>query len=787
MLTLRFVLSVSEPIQQAVVWPSYTQQSPLLLPPLPPPPLQLLSSATSDYLSSSATFHQQTQTHSTRLLAVTTDNKRKIPLPSTTLIKIEADASTLDQSKTISSMSSSAGTVFTDQNMAPLLTTHVIYQHPPNLILSQPAPIETSCKSQATSPVPCLTPPPEISRQAEEPPLAVDASNQTDSPICSEDDTTLQTIPEVNPESANTPKYQEEIIQKEMVQTDKIHQLELVPEQNQLHTEFEPLDEPVNLVMTAQKEERVEEPKVVEKESSEPDLSGLELLSNSIVEFESCRSLVKSEIRSSIDEPMECVQNAEEKSCEDAENLITSTIKHPNEDNLGGLDLLCALAEQRILEESTDELKLKAKLAKKEKRKARRHSDEPRHKKRKSDKYSDEEHRHKVDLGLTKSKWKRSASEGNSCDNEVDIKCKCSENFKSEPQKEELMDKYMDNKNNTRCCMSEWPCMNAMELDMRMRLADLQRQFKEKQKELKKLGKHRHHSKKRYRKKSSHSEQSDSTPPLLDPVETPNRTEIKSTILLKPPTLCVVDNVEPTKTKLEQSEENDKFTWNIGEHTKTLKRKSSTEARRDSHERDKKSSSKKRKVGRPRRISEHYIPTETIVAKKPKTGNFIGYLMAAKEKLQMRSSFSDSPPRFVDDSNVFVEKNKNDNEKTMKKSDVETGDVESSWETDEDEEYNDQDTKTAKMDEEEIKTELPDIEDQEEKVPHVCTLTPDHLEMENLRVLTAMGGLFYAGRMHAVQPPDVYSITLDGERGNRPHIMSREEILRDAVSVRVLR
>lgn len=57
------------------------------------------------------------------------------------------------------------------------------------------------------------------------------------------------------------------------------------------------------------------------------------------------------------------------------------------------------------------------------------------------------------------------------------------------------------------------------------------------------------------------------------------------------------------------------------------------------------------------------------------------------------------------------------------------------------------------------------------------------LDKDKLRVLTAMGGLFYAGQLTAIQPPDVYAITLDGERGNRPHIMSREEILQNAVSL----
>lgn len=68
-----------------------------------------------------------------------------------------------------------------------------------------------------------------------------------------------------------------------------------------------------------------------------------------------------------------------------------------------------------------------------------------------------------------------------------------------------------------------------------------------------------------------------------------------------------------------------------------------------------------------------------------------------------------------------------------------------------------------------------------ESVINRCKLTSAHLAIDQLRVLMAMGGLFYAGRLSAVQAPDVYAITLDGERGNRPHIHSREEILKDAV------
>lgn len=60
-------------------------------------------------------------------------------------------------------------------------------------------------------------------------------------------------------------------------------------------------------------------------------------------------------------------------------------------------------------------------------------------------------------------------------------------------------------------------------------------------------------------------------------------------------------------------------------------------------------------------------------------------------------------------------------------------------------------------------------------------LASEHLYRKETRVLTDMGGLFYAGIMKPLQPPDVYAITLDGERGNKSHIMSREEIYKDTI------
>lgn len=61
------------------------------------------------------------------------------------------------------------------------------------------------------------------------------------------------------------------------------------------------------------------------------------------------------------------------------------------------------------------------------------------------------------------------------------------------------------------------------------------------------------------------------------------------------------------------------------------------------------------------------------------------------------------------------------------------------------------------------------------------TLTEQQLR-DGLRVLARMdGGHFYPGRLNAVRPPDIYGILLDNERGFRPIIYAREELLKDAV------
>ena len=67
------------------------------------------------------------------------------------------------------------------------------------------------------------------------------------------------------------------------------------------------------------------------------------------------------------------------------------------------------------------------------------------------------------------------------------------------------------------------------------------------------------------------------------------------------------------------------------------------------------------------------------------------------------------------------------------------------------------------------------------KGPDSCVIQESDLT-EGLRVLIKLEGHFYPGKIQAISPPDIYGVLVDRERGNKPHIFSREEVLKDAVS-----
>ncbi|KAK5856620.1 hypothetical protein PBY51_008203 [Eleginops maclovinus] len=65
--------------------------------------------------------------------------------------------------------------------------------------------------------------------------------------------------------------------------------------------------------------------------------------------------------------------------------------------------------------------------------------------------------------------------------------------------------------------------------------------------------------------------------------------------------------------------------------------------------------------------------------------------------------------------------------------------------------------------------------------PVQCVLDKDSL-VDGLRVLIPMDDqLLYAGHVNTVHSPDIYSVVVEGERGNRPHIYCLEQLLQEAI------
>ena len=64
--------------------------------------------------------------------------------------------------------------------------------------------------------------------------------------------------------------------------------------------------------------------------------------------------------------------------------------------------------------------------------------------------------------------------------------------------------------------------------------------------------------------------------------------------------------------------------------------------------------------------------------------------------------------------------------------------------------------------------------------PESCLIKENDL-VDGLRVLVKLEGHFHPGKIQAISPPDIYGVLVDKERGNKPHIFSREEVLQEAV------
>lgn len=759
------LLPAPQDLPHAVVWGGMPYSSaPLLLPPQPHPShhLQLLPG---DLLASTATL-QHTHTHSTRLVTLApapgpqphqahkVEQRKPIIQPMITphLIKIEPDPPQEKPQPT-----------FAPEPVPQPMMTHVYYQPEFN---DQP------CRTQATSPPVPLTPPPE----APDIPAHRDASNQTDQLEDEEetpnnaddderevacvgvahfpDDSLGQSVPSIESEDSS-----------------ELHASSVVA--GAVEKAIDAIDESIQnsnsnsggelVIDTAQ---GIPMASVMQPARPIVDLSGLELLSNSIEQFErttpgTCMPGLESSPLTIDTRPsklnIHIKTSPKSPPRTEAESMRRFDFPDPraterSKPSLDGLGLLCALAEQRFMEEVVDSPSTSRPFIKSEllspiedrqrlsessiKKDRHRHKDGDSSSERRGKRSQDREERlrHKLEkVRRHKRERERDAARGGEL--ELSLRrvtaCPCGgvpcPHIQSVPSAHALV--------------------NAMEKDMRERLQDLERQFDEKKAQINAL-----------------------TPvSVLAPL---SNSSTPSTPALSP----------------------------------------------DSD----RGSSQKRKVGRPRKVSSP-DSTETIVAKKPKSkSSLVGYLLAkgklkggilctrepredlnktskvrpklkAEPILKVHSederdySLNRSASSSMESLNEVRQKNREKVDRLARKHsrddfpELEFAIRRASASSDSEKER-----RRAKKRRKSLKSrERSEAGPSKSACPPAliasCVLTEDKID-SSPRVLTAMGGLFYAGKLSAVTAPDVYAITLDGERGNKPHILSREETLRDAVS-----
>ncbi|XP_045497342.1 protein winged eye [Colias croceus] len=765
-------------LPHTVVWGGMPYPSaPLLLPPAPHPShhLQLLPG---DLLASTATL-QHTHTHSTRLVTLapapapqphpahTVEKRKPIIQPLITphtLIKIEPEPPQEKPQPTFAP----------EPVQQPMLTTHLYYQ---------PEFQDQPCRSQATSPAAPPTPPPE----APEAPAHKDASNQTDHIEDDDDNNQIDDDErEVacigvahNPEESSTMQLQmlPPIDSAEESSSEALASSAAVEKAIDAIERDESIDNSNSsqelIIDTGQRPTPPPHPIPTRPPD---DVSGLELLSNSIEQYERTTpghmpsldpTPLTVDTRTSSKLNIMIKTSPKSPPRTDAEpqrrfDFPTNEALEQQKPSLDRLGLLCEviLAEQRLMEEGAESIANRPSTSRpfiktepllsptdrdrsaELKKEKHRRDDSSSERRRKRSHDREDRLRHKIEK-MRRHKRDRKSNEREDSGGELEASlrrvtaCNCG---------------------STDCVHSSnvpsaHDLVNAIEKDMRKRLQDLQRQCDEKRAQLNAL-----------------------TPPLP--------------VLSTPPT--------PSTPAL--SPDSDR------------------------------GSSKKRKVGRPRKVSSP-DSTETIVAKKPKSkSSLVGYLLAkgklkggilcsrgepsredvsrtskvrpklkAEPILKVYSEEDDtewglnrSASSSMESLNEVRQKNREKVDSLVRKhsrddfSEIELAIRRASASSDSDK---DKERRRAKKRRKSTKSKERSEENDKEKEPEVdtqkpvisrCTLTEDKLDFSP-RVLTARGGLFYAGKLSAVQAPDVYAITLDGERGNKPHILSREETLKDAI------
>lgn len=458
-----------------------------------------------------------------------------------------------------------------------------------------------------------------------------------------------------------------------------------------------------------------------------PDLSGLELLSNSIEAFEK-KTFIKQEPIEKADvmyasvsqtEPMDCSMQPKE--------FMSNNVAEP----LGGLNLLCALAEQRFQEEVGQRSRKRSTSTDgSESKRQKKH-----HKDKQSSKKSNKKSKHYKDRRESRSKRQQSDE-----DDEDFVEKNLNETFNRVKASYQRQCSCKTNTNDgDNCCHDKcnFPTpeevYSAMHTDMKQKLTAIAKEFQEEKRKLNEI---------KNWDKVNHSRES-------TPSSSSKSFSFDSEQLISP--------------NISSSSQSEIFPAD------SSKIASDTEA-------DTSSAGKERKIDAINVVDSSSLP-------QMKSKSLVGYIFASKKRLN--DSKTDNSSSMTDetsqsDINSIKQEVPDDEELSQEalfgrsKRDYKL----SKHHQSKHKKSKNKDRKHRRSSESKSK---------KKRIDARCTLTGDLLDnlssTSKQRVLTAMGGLFYAGSLSAVQPPDVYSVTLDGERGNRPHIMSREEILRDAVSV----
>lgn len=552
-----------------------------------------------------------------------------------------------------------------------------------------------------------------------------------------------------------------------------------------------PLHQPVDMCTINSSEPFLSSPheKPIPNKSIGPDISGLELLSNSIEAFEK-RPFIKqepidrSQISPIVYEPpsynSQCSNNIENdrrinmdqfenRTTYDEHISPTPTPQHkttyvPGNEQLGGLNLLCALAEQHFQDEVSNEQHLERKRSSSseegsEPKRVKKHREKhPNKKSKKKDRKEKKRHSSEGSNGISSAEDAVEKDFRETFDRikEKYMKCDCRKSLTDEPC----------------CCKIKFPTpeevYGAMKSEMRHQLAEIKRKVKEEERKLDAIN-----NKERLHRESTPSSSKSSG----------SSSKLSFTSAFSPSVL--------SSSSIECNQ-------NAGvEFSSNGKIYSDTESCS--------STSSKRKMT---------TVCDPIDFQAKKNKSLVGYIFASKKRIN-DSKFESSQSATEDGSNSDISASLKRNATKIKQEIY-----------DFDESIPNPDVKLfgSFSDENRSKNHLSGVisEGTVKLKPsalskhnqnnsnsssinkrmkigknrkhhristehrHKCLLSDETLDSlidgKKQRVLTAMGGLFYAGNLTAVSPPDLYGVTLDGERGNKAHIMSREDILRDAVS-----